>query len=61
MKEELMKSGKNSYVDIFKLFLNEDEKIIKSYFVKDNLHLSKKGYKVWKKEILKVLQKNKPS
>ena len=37
-----MKNGKNSYVDIFKLFLNKDEKIIKSYFVKDNLHLSKK-------------------
>ncbi|MFL2601508.1 MAG: GDSL-type esterase/lipase family protein [Flavobacteriaceae bacterium] len=55
MKEELMKSDKNSYVDIFKLFLNENEKIITSYFVKDNLHLSKKGYEVWKKEILKVL------
>ena len=58
MKEELMKNGKNSYVDIFRLFLNKDEKIIKSYFVKDNLHLSKKGYEVWKKSILKVFQKN---
>ena len=58
MKEELMKNGKNSYVDIFRLFLNKDEKIIKSYFVKDNLHLSKKGYEVWKKAILKVFQKN---
>ncbi len=58
MKEELMKNDKNSYVDIFKLFLNKDEKIIKSYFVKDNLHLSKKGYEVWKKAILKVFQKN---
>ena len=55
MEDELMKSDKNSYVDIFKLFLNENEKIITSYFVKDNLHLSKKGYEVWKKEILKVL------
>ena len=58
MREELMKNDKNSYVDIFKLFLNKDEKIIKSYFVKDNLHLSKKGYEVWKKAILKVFQKN---
>ena len=58
MKEELMKNGKNSYVDIFRLFLNKDEKIIKSYFVKDNLHLSKRGYEVWKKSILKVFQKN---
>ena len=58
MKEELMKNHKNSYVDIFKLFLNKDEKIIESYFVKDNLHLSKKGYEVWKKAILKVFQKN---
>ena len=58
MKEELMKNGKNSYVDIFRLFLNKFEKIIKSYFVKDNLHLSKKGYEVWKKSILKVFQKN---
>ena len=58
MKEELMKNGKNSYVDIFRLFLNKDEKIIKSYFVKDNLHLSKKGYEVLKKSILKVFQKN---
>ena len=58
MKEELMKNGKNSYVDIFRLFLNKDEKIIKSYFVKDNLHLSKKGYEVWKNSILKVFQKN---
>ena len=32
MQEELMKNDKNSYVDIFKLFLNKDEKIIKSYF-----------------------------
>ena len=58
MKEELMKNHKNSYVDIFKLFLNKDEKIIESYFVKDNLHLSKKGYEVWKKAMLKVFQKN---
>ena len=58
MKKELMKDGENSYVDIFKLFLNKDKKIIKSYFVKDNLHLSKKGYDVWKREILKVFQKN---
>ena len=39
-----MKNDKNSYVDIFKLFLSKDKKNIKSYFVKDNLHLSKKGY-----------------
>ena len=58
MKEELMKNDKNSYVDIFKLFLNKDRKIIKSYFLKDNLHLSSRGYKVWKREILKVLNKN---
>ena len=58
MKKELMKDGENSYVDIFKLFLNKDKKIVKSYFVKDNLHLSKKGYDVWKNEILKVFQKN---
>ena len=58
MKKELMRNGENSYVDIFKLFLNKDKKIVKSYFVKDNLHLSKKGYDVWKNEILKVFQKN---
>ena len=58
MKKELMRNGENSYVDIFKLFLNKDKKIIKSYFGKDNLHLSKKGYDVWKNEILKVFQKN---
>ena len=57
MKKELMKDGENSYVDIFKLFLNKDKKIIKSYFLKDDLHLSSKGYKVWKNEILKVLDK----
>ena len=49
IEKELMKNDKNSYIDIFKLFLNKDKKIIKSYFVKDNLHLSSKGYKVWKK------------
>ena len=58
IEKELMKSDKDSYIDIFKLFLNKDKKIIKSYFLKDNLHLSKKGYKVWKKQILKVLNKN---
>ena len=58
IEKELMKSDKNYYIDIFKLFLNKDKKIIKSYFLKDNLHLSSKGYKVWKKEILKVLNKN---
>ena len=58
IEKELMKSDQNSYIDIFKLFLNKDKKIIKSYFLKDNLHLSSKGYKVWKKEILKVLNKN---
>ena len=58
IEKELMKSDQNSYIDIFKIFLNKDKKIIKSYFLKDNLHLSSKGYKVWKKEILKVLNKN---
>ena len=57
IEKELMKSDQNSYIDIFKLFLNKDKKIIKSYFLKDNLHLSSKGYKVWKMEILKVLNR----
>ena len=58
IEKELMKSDKNTYIDIFKLFLNKDKKIINSYFLKDNLHLSSKGYNVWKEEILKVLNKN---
>lgn len=51
------KDKRLGYVDIWTPMLNEEGKPAKKWFIKDNLHLSEAGYKLWtaivKKEMVK--------
>jgi lysophospholipase L1-like esterase len=49
------KSDRIFYVNIFDLFFDHKKEIIKNYYLIDNLHLSREGYAVWKKEIYKSI------
>ena len=51
------KSDRVFYVNIFDLFFDRRKKIIKKYYLIDNLHLSSEGYSVWKREIQKSIVK----
>ena len=55
IKKELMKTENTLFIDVFKLFLDDKNQIINSYFLIDNLHLSYNGYRVWQKEIYRAL------
>ena len=57
IKNHFQKSDKIFYVNIFDLFFDHKKEIIKNYYLIDNLHLSKEGYTVWKKEIYKSIAK----
>lgn len=55
IKNHFQKSDKIFYVNIFDLFFDHKKEIIKNYYLIDNLHLSREGYAVWKKEIYKSI------
>ncbi len=48
------------YVDIVPLMLGADGAPVKELFVKDMLHMSPAGYKIWNEQILKLLEERKP-
>jgi lysophospholipase L1-like esterase len=43
------------WIDVYDQMLNASGKPVAEYYVKDGLHLSEKGYAVWKEVILKAL------
>ncbi len=48
INDEINKNNQFVFVDIYNAMLNEDGYPDKDYFEEDGLHLSKKGYEVWK-------------
>ena len=57
IQNHFQKSDSIFYVNIFDLFFDHKKEIIKNYYLIDNLHLSREGYAVWKKEIYKSIVK----
>ena len=57
IKNYSVKCDRIFYINIYDLFIDHKKKITKKYFLIDNLHLSKEGYAVWKKEIYKSIFK----
>ena len=57
IKNYFDKSDRVFYVNIFDLFFDCNKKIIKKYYLIDNLHLSSEGYAIWKREIQKSIVK----
>ena len=57
IKNYSVKYDRIFYINIYDLFIDHKKKIIKKYFLIDDLHLSKEGYSVWKKEIYKSIFK----
>ena len=57
MKNNLKKTEKAFYINIFKHFINSNGTIIDQYFLIDKLHLSQEGYNIWKNEIYSVIKK----
>jgi len=57
IKNYFDKSDRVFYVNIFDLFFDCKKKIVKKYYLIDNLHLSSEGYAVWKREIQKSIIK----
>jgi lysophospholipase L1-like esterase len=54
IKEEIDKTnGKQHYLDIFPHMINADGQPEKELFEKDGLHLSRKGYLLWKEVLLR--------
>ena len=53
----LKKTEKAFYINIFKHFINSNGTIIDQYFLIDKLHLSQEGYNIWKNEIYSVIKK----
>jgi lysophospholipase L1-like esterase len=59
IKEEIEKSnGKQYYLEIFDHMLNANGQPEKELYVSDGLHLSKKGYLIWKKVLLEHFETN---
>lgn len=57
IKNNLKKTEKAFYINIFKHFINSNGTIIYQYFLIDKLHLSQEGYNIWKNEIYSVIKK----
>ena len=57
MKKELEKLKRAFHINIFDSFFDQENAIIDDYFLVDNLHLSRSGYEIWRKEIQKFLSR----
>jgi lysophospholipase L1-like esterase len=45
------------FIDVFKLMLNKKGQPREELFVNDRLHMNRKGYDIWKKELTPILDK----
>tara|TARA_B100001063_G_scaffold243675_1_gene274837 strand:+ start:2497 stop:3870 length:1374 start_codon:yes stop_codon:yes gene_type:complete len=55
MKNELGKTPKSAFINIFDKFIDKKGNIINKYFLIDRLHLSQSGYDIWADEVRKSL------
>lgn len=56
--ENFLKKQKNTgFVNVYDKMLNPDGQAMEDIFVEDRLHMNKKGYAIWQKEIEPILAK----
>ena len=56
--QKFLKKKKNTvFVDVFHKMLNADGTPMDDIFIEDKLHMNKKGYAIWQKEIAPFLLK----
>lgn len=51
IREFLKKKKRTDYIDVYHAMLNSDGTPMTDIFLKDNLHMNKKGYAIWQKII----------
>lgn len=51
IREFLKKKKRTAYIDVYHAMLNSDGTPMTDIFLKDNLHMNKKGYAIWQKII----------
>lgn len=59
IKDYLSKQTATDYIDVFSAMLNDEGEPMNDIFIKDNLHMNQKGYKIWIQEIRPYLEKYK--
>jgi len=57
IKAFLKKKSKTDYVDVYNKMLQDDGSPMPDIFLKDNLHMNRRGYDIWQKAILPYLNK----
>jgi lysophospholipase L1-like esterase len=57
IRNYLSKQARASFIDVFHPMLDTEGEPIKEIFTEDSLHMNKKGYAIWQKEIKPYLRK----
>jgi len=58
MIQAFLKKKRNAvFIDVFHKMLKEDGTPMDDIFIEDKLHMNKKGYSIWQKEIAPYLLK----
>jgi lysophospholipase L1-like esterase len=57
IRNYLKTKKQTAYIDVYKDMIDDEGKPIAELFGEDNLHMNKKGYTIWKKEIEPYLKK----
>jgi lysophospholipase L1-like esterase len=57
IREFLKTKKKTSFIDVYHNMFNKDGTIMKDIFLEDDLHMNKKGYRIWQKLIQPHLMK----
>ena len=56
IKDFLATKKHTQFLDVHSAMLDENGKVYQDIFVKDNLHMNAKGYKIWQKIIAPTLK-----
>jgi lysophospholipase L1-like esterase len=57
LRELTIDFRKAEYLDIYRLFINENGKAISGYLLDDGVHLSSKGYEVWSGALEEIINR----
>lgn len=55
LKEECQKNDKMFFIDVATPMFNENGKLKKDIFLKDKLHMNRKGYEIWREAVREVI------
>lgn len=53
--KDIVKSTGVEFLDIYRLFIDEEGRTVKDYLLDDGVHLSNKGYAVWSEALEKII------